>query len=231
MRCKNVQKRVNYMKMNHSLLPLVIIAGGALLAVPRAEAQLVNGSFENGTYSSTVGGNTSANVPVDWVANAGFDLESGFNSVLTYPFPGAGTHNLSIGNYDDQQAASLSQTFADISGNPYTIDFEVYTYGTGDPGAYFDASVGTASLALGDTINSYTLESLTFTGTGSDTLTFTAATNPGEWYVDDVTTQGNFNPVVPTVPDGGTTVLLMALGLAALGLIHFHYSSLRRKSA
>jgi hypothetical protein len=219
------------MKISSTLLPAVIIGGAAFLASPRAEAQLVNGSFENGTYTSTLGGNTNPNVPVGWDPNVGFDQELNFNEIRTTPFPSAGLFNLSIGNLDSAPPASLSQTFNDISGNPYTVDFEVYATDGGDPRAFFDASVGPASLSLSDTINSYTLETLTFTGTGSDTLTFTANTNPGEWYVDAVTIQGNFNPVVPNAPDSGKTAILLVLGLAGLGLIHSRYSPLRRKAA
>jgi hypothetical protein len=166
---------------------------------------------------------------VDWVSSVGFDADPNYNDIRTDPY--VGLYNLSIGNLDDESPAMLSQTFADISGNTYTIDFEVYATSGGDPGAYFDASAGSANLSLSDSINSYTLESLTFTGTGSDTLTFSADTNPGEWYVDDVTVQGNFNPVVSDAPDSGTTAILLALGLAGLGLIHSGGSLLRRKAA
>ncbi len=63
------------MKSNYSLAPLAVVAAIALLAVPRANANLIeNGDFGDGTYTSTVGGNTNANVPVDSVADANFDL-------------------------------------------------------------------------------------------------------------------------------------------------------------
>jgi hypothetical protein len=47
------------MKMNNAFLPAVIIVGAAFLTATRAGAQLVNGSFEKGTYSSTIGGKTN----------------------------------------------------------------------------------------------------------------------------------------------------------------------------
>jgi hypothetical protein len=39
-----------------------------------AENYVLNRGFEAGTYSSMMGGNSNAGVPVDWTPSAGFDV-------------------------------------------------------------------------------------------------------------------------------------------------------------
>jgi hypothetical protein len=68
------------MKLN-TIFGAVLVAAGALAAPAHADQLIVNGGFEGGVYSSTLGGNTNAEVPVDWTPNAGFDLNPGFNHV------------------------------------------------------------------------------------------------------------------------------------------------------
>jgi len=215
------------MKSNYSLAPLAVVAAIALLAVPRANANLIeNGDFGDGTYTSTVGGNTNANVPVDWVADANFDLEPGFNDVRSNGY--LSTYNLSIGNYDWQTPPSLSQTFSDNVSEVYTVSFFLFS-NNWDSGSFFEASVGgsnfldpiTNNIAIGYPIGSYTLEAFTFVGTGSDTLVLTGNDTPGEWYVSNVSVTGT------GVPDQGMTVLMLSFGLAALG---FFQHGLRRRA-
>jgi len=208
-------------------------------AMPRANADISacdqvagnliqNCGFEGGVYTSTLGGDTDTQVPVNWVPNAGFDSEPSFNNVIFDPggtFVHSGSYALSIGNYDYEPTATLSQTFADVSGATYTGSFWAFADGGGDPNAFLQLQVdGVTQVALTDTVNSYTEYSFTFTGTGSDTLTIAAQTNPGEWYVDDVVVTGQLP---------GTTVTPEPSELAplALGVVFLMVAAVRKAKA
>jgi hypothetical protein len=213
-------KSFESMKLQNSLLPFVVAGAMALIAGPRVHANelIVNGGFEDG-YRSGVGSGT---VPTGWTENAAYDIEPGFNDVRTDPF--SGSYNLSIGNFDYQPVPSLSQTFSDVAGDTYTVSMEVFATSGGDPNAFFQAGINNVGyLNLLDTINSYTYESFTFTGSGSDTFYLEADTNPGEWYVDNVSVTGSSR-----VPDQTSTALLFGFGLAALIISSYH---LRRRVA
>lgn len=186
--------------------PLDAIASTACTAV--AGNLVANCGFEGGTYSSTINSDTNPSVPIDWTPNAGYDLVPGFNYVISSPsYVNNGTYALSIGNYDDQPAPSISQTLTDSAGTTYTASFYVKYGGAGggDTGAYFDAQIDGATLkALNDTaVNTYQLETFSFVGTGNDTLSFTASTNPSEWYLDDVS-------VAAAVPEPSLYLLMLA---------------------
>jgi hypothetical protein len=204
------------MKFSQIFLPLALIGALALLAAPRANANLIqNGGFEDGTYTSTVDGYTNPNVPVGWTANAAFDMDSGYNQVRTYGY--LSSSNLSIGNFDWDPNPVLSQTFSDTPGQVYIASLYLES-DSWDSGSFFEASVGDANfldpISTGYPIDGYTLESFTFVGTGSDALELTGNDSPGEWYVDDVD--------VSAVPDRGATLLMLGLGLAALGWFRRH---------
>lgn len=176
------------------------LAGAALLclAVPSfADVSIcdntpgnivANCGFEGGTYTDTGG----IAVPNGWTANAGWDSEPNFNNVRTSP--NSGSFNLSIGNDDFQAVPTLSQTLGDVAGETYSGSlFVEYTGCCGDPGAFFDVQVNNQNvLALDSSIpNAYNQYFFSFTGAGSDVLTLTGNTNPGEWYVDDVVVTSN----------------------------------------
>jgi hypothetical protein len=113
-------------------LALLYMTAAAALAAGTAGAQaanlIVNGGFEDGVYTSTIGGNTNTQVPVGWDSTAAFDLEPGFNNVSTN-LPHSGSFDLSIGNFDYQPLATLTQTFSDVSGDSYTVDFWTFDGG------------------------------------------------------------------------------------------------------
>lgn len=179
------------------LLSLAILPVGLLsLALPgfadicgtTAGNIVANCGFENGTTSSTIGGNTNNSVPLSWTPNAGYDLEPPFNQVTT--FANSGSFGLSIGNYDYQPVPSLSQTLSDINLAQYSGSIFVAYGGAGggDTGAFFNVLINNVPvLALDDTTTyPYSQYTFSFTGTGSDTLTLEGNTNPSEWYADDV---------------------------------------------
>jgi hypothetical protein len=178
---------------------------------------VANCGFEDGSYSSTIGGNTNTSVPNSWMPNAAYDLEPGFNHLTT--FANSGTFALSIGNFDNQPVPSLSQALSDVNGDLASGSiYLAYGGGTGgDPNAFFDVLInGVTVLAEGDTFGpTYRKLTFSFVATGSDVLTLEGNTNPSEWFADDVViTQSAFS-----TPEPESMVLLATVaGLCVLAL-------------
>jgi hypothetical protein len=196
------------------------LAFGAMVALSETHAAnlLLNGDFEDGVYTSTIGGNTNTEVPVDWTPNAAFNLEPGFNHV-TSAFAESGTSSLSIGNFDDQPLSELSQTFADVSGATYNVSFWAFDDGSGgDPAAFLTVSAGGSSRTLDDTV-AFPFQNFTFSfvGSGSDTLTIAGQTNPAEWIVDNVSVTG------AVIPEASTWAMML-LGFVGLGYAGYQAS-------
>lgn len=191
----------------------LLIGGGAA----RAADLIANGGFEDGTFIDTQYGSSYSNVPVDWNPGPSFEYGGGdTNGTSGYGTPHSGSYDLSIGNYDYQNSpAVLSQTFTDQAGASYAGSFYVY-YGQTDANAFLNASIdGTALVSLDDSIGgTYVEETFNFVGTGKDTLTFTAQTNPAEWVVDDVAVQGAV--AVSAAPEPSIWVLMIA-GVGLMG--------------
>ena len=187
-----------------------------------------NCGFEGAVYTSTIAGNTDSNVPVNWVPNAAVDIEPGFNQELIdtgLSLVHSGTNSLQIGNFDAQPTPTFSQTITDVSGATYTGSFWAFANDGGDANAFLHLQVdGVTKVALADTVNSYAQYNFTFTGTGSDTLSIGAVTNPGEWYVDDVVVTGQLP---------GTTVTPEPSELAplALGVVFLMVMAVRKAKA
>jgi hypothetical protein len=174
---------------------------------------VTNCGFEGGVY--TVGSNLY--VPVGWTPNAAFA------DFTDYPFnhvtglPNSGYYALQMGDYDYQPLAAISQTITDVSGATYQGSFYSFESGVGnDPSDFLSALIGsTTEKTVGDTDYYYAEFTFSFTGTGSDTLTFEAQSTPGEWYLDDVSIVETAPPPT-TTPEPGTLVLLGG-GLLGMG--------------
>jgi PEP-CTERM motif len=192
------------------LSALVILAS---MATANA-ATIVNGNFEGGVTPTPGGGN----VPVGWTANTAYG-ETDFNQVLAGQGI-SGAPALSIGNDDNQfpQPATLSQTFADTAGTVYHVDFFWRANGAGDPNAFLTLAVGGSSVTLleGAAPTSFAEDSFTFTGTGSDTLSISAQTNPSDWFVDDI----SLSAVTSAVPEPSTWAMLI-LGFCGVGFMAY----------
>jgi PEP-CTERM motif len=203
-----------------SLLSALVIS--ASMATANA-ATILNGNFE-GAVTPTPGG---GNVPVGWTANTAYGATD-FNQVLAGQGINGASPALSIGNDDNQfpQPATLSQTFSDTAKTVYTVDFFWRVSGAGDPNAFLTLAVGgsfvtipePASLVGGST--PFVEDSFTFTGTGSDTLSISAQTNPGDFFVDNI----SLSTVTSAVPEPSTWAM-MILGFFGLGFMAY-----RRKS-
>jgi len=189
------------------------VLAGLAISPAHAVDLILNGGFENGTQ--TVGSNTL--VPVSWTPNTAFQNDPSYGRVVGAN-PHSGQYSLEIGNFDTASVDAVSQTFTDVVGATYTASYFAFASSPGDANAFLSVSInGTAMSTLADTVNAYPVHafSFTFTGTGSDTLAISAATNPGDWYIDDVSVvAGATSPA----PEPGTWAL-MVLGLAAIGAL------------
>jgi hypothetical protein len=178
---------------------------------------ILNGGFEGGVQTVTMGGFTNTSVPNNWVPNLGFLEQPQFNHVTSNPV-NSGMFALSIGNLDNQPVPSLSQTFADVTGTTYTVSLFLAYQGSGDPGAFFTASAGGQSITQTSlVIFPYMPLSFMFTGSGSDTLVLEGNTNPSEWFVDDVSVTG---AAVGGVPEPSTWAMML-IGFAGLGFVAY----------
>lgn len=155
---------------------------------------IVNGGFETGDFS----GYTVSNLNATSVAN------SSFGDGLT---PHSGNYFADLGNvaFDGH----ISQSFADTLGGSYTFSF--YLASDGDTPNDFSASVdGDTLLSATDIpVGGYSLYSYDFTGTGSDTISFSERNDPGYLALDDVSVTANAAAVTPEP----SSLVLMATGL------------------
>jgi hypothetical protein len=170
----------------------------------------------------SMNGFTNNNVPIDWVPNAAFVQFSASNGVVSNPVH-SGIAALSIGSPDNQPPiAELSQSFADVAGANYAATFfyegvaPVVT--PGDPNASFAFFIGGAGIStFGIPTNGFQTFTFGFTGTGMDTVEVRAATNVGEWILDDVSITG------PGVPEPSTWAMML-LGFAGLGFLTYRWT-------
>jgi hypothetical protein len=228
-------QKITLTKSYGALLAIPFAAAAILLASRPAQAVpsqcdavagnvVVNCGFEGGTYSSTIGGNTNNSVPNGWTPNAGFDLHPGFNFVTNSPtLVHSGSFALSIGNFDNEPAPSLSQTLTDVATATYSGSIFVLYGGAGttDTNVFFDVQInGSNVLALNNTApGTYTEYTFSFTGTGSDTLTLTGNTSPSEWYVDDVVVTGALAVPAPLIGLGLPAFLIVGGVFLLLGIL------------
>jgi hypothetical protein len=130
------------------------------------------------------------------------------------------------------------QDLTDTTGEVYTLDFYVYNGAPGAADEQFQAfwepttdptdqvdNLATETPVYSDngtgTTNSFTLESFTVTGTGSDSMIFTSYNSPNWYYLADVSLVDT-GVNVSTTPEPGT-LLLLGAGLIGLGWRKRHY--------
>lgn len=196
----------------------VALVGASLmgLASPAAAQNFItNGDFEGGY--TTVNG---SNVPNGWTPNDAFLNDPAFAGVRDYNAY-SGSYSLEIGNYDADPVDMISQTFADVVGGAYTATFYAFKTSGADSNAFLTVSAGGQSFSYttaNPNFGSYQLGTLTFTGSGSDTLNISAATDPGDWFIDNVSVTGpSYTPPIAAAAPEPTSWLMMIVGFGFVG--------------
>src|SRR3974390_2135979 len=151
-----------------------------IIGVAFSEAQaasITNGGFEGGVTGT---------VPNGWSANAAYLSEPTFNTVTNDPsFVHSGLFALQISNFNSENIPVLSQTITDTPGTLYTINFWATAPNSDLSSVLYvfvntsfasNAPVGGTGATVKGTLP-YTLESFSFTGTGSDVLSIAAYNN------------------------------------------------------
>ena len=160
-----------------------------------------NGGFETGDFT-------------DWTTNAvSFPMY-----IVTSPVE-EGTYAAQIAGFSFGPD-TLSQTIATTSGDTYTLSFWRYQQNVG-PSTFLDVTWdGTAVFSENLLGRGYNVPYQHFTasvvGTGSDTLVFTSANDPGFTYVDNVSVSSG-------VPEPSTWAMML-LGFAGLGLTGYRHT-------
>lgn len=214
----------------------------ALGTITPASAQnlISNGGFEN-QPGFTGNPYDYDSAPFGWTTNAAWNA-SGYDAVTgsAYGNPHSGNYSVRFGSDNNTiyngMPTIISQTFADVLNTVYTVSF--YTYNGqyvgesndhpfvtgGHPNNYLTASVNGQSVTVPDNVGTFSngcatcwvRQSFSFTGTGSDTLSFAAYTDANYWHLDDISVTGT--SAIGAVPEP-TTWAMMLIGFGALGVV------------
>ncbi len=203
-------------------------AGASSICASIAGNQVRNCGFDGGATTP------DGNVPIDWNASQ----FTGFELIVSGPVNGSDSNSLRIANDEFQPgepllngAAIMWQGFTDTPGEEYTFNFYVNNGAPGGGNEQFQAfwepttdltdqvgNLETETPVYSDngsgTTNSFTLESFTVTGTGADSIIFTAYNSPSYYYLADVSLVDTGVNISAT-PEPCT---LMLLGSGFLGL-------------
>src|ERR1700758_3357319 len=96
-----------------SLVAAATLAATTLFAMQAQANVILNGGFELD--------NASVKVPTDWSANSAYN-STAFNTLVSDPVH-SGDFALRISNDENQPVPVLSQSFTDVAGATYVVDY------------------------------------------------------------------------------------------------------------
>ena len=216
-----------------ALIALLSFAGASSAQAAPSLCDSISGNliqncgFEGGSFVADPP--NGAVTPDGWTPDANFAADPFDNGLRgNNGLANSGTNYLQLSgnpNGIGSTESAISQTFTDVAGAQYTGSFFFFTNSLAvdesAPNNTFAAEIdgsdefSLTGLGTGTAFRSYVEETFTFTGTGSDTLTFFDSNFDVRWNVDDVSVVQNGGTTPPSVPEPASASLL---GAALLGL-------------
>jgi hypothetical protein len=204
----------------------------------RADSSLCNAVAGNliqncGFEQAPLTGPGDGSVPPAWTVGQWTNSDGVISNVLQSGYANdinSGSQALQIGNDPGETgypsfngAAILSQSFLDTSGDTLTFSFYLlngeYVDNADDEfQAFFDSTSGSPLLQIlnNSAPQGYTEYSYQVTGTGSDSITFTATNGPNYFYLDDVSVVDDGSSTPPGVTPEPSSLILAGSGMLAL---------------
>jgi len=200
--CRNQDALFNIMRIATRHFFCALAGALAFLVTQSTRANLiVNGGFETGDFAG-------------WTKGENSYPESIVNSQTTSA--------VKSGAYAAQIAGltrfpdTLAQTVSTTSGQNYTFSFwRLVDTGSALANSLvvtWDGNVIFSEANVGFPPQGYQQFSFNVLGTGSDTIKFACANDPGYTFLDEV----SLTPSLTAVPDGGATIAMLGLALAGI---------------
>jgi hypothetical protein len=214
----------------------LLVAALSAAVTSSANADILNGSFETGTFVSDgsggdnlAAGSGNAGAIDNWTVTTGnvYWLQSGAYSLT----PHSGTYFLDLTGQSDAAFGGISQSVATVAGDTYSLSFYLGTSTLADYGSTAGITVSASDATLkssnvfvvtGTSAHQWDLETLSFiAGAASTTITLDGTTGTHYIGLDDVSISGGIAGAVPEP----STWAMMILGFCGIGFMAYRKKS------